>query len=129
MAAALLLFLSALTAVLGGFLFYIARIRGISLAYGNGLRAVYAAESGANWALKYLEKGSMENKKITIPLDGREARVTISSVTKEENSWKGKILSEGVDLDTKMMRLVKIEFLVEDGAERKILVKSVESNR
>ena len=103
--------------------------RGGSLAYGNGLSAIYTAESGANWALASLKQGPVENKEITISLDGREARVRISSVTKEGNTWKGKISSDGVDLQTKMMRFVKITFTVEDGGERKIMVESVESDR
>lgn len=103
--------------------------RGGSLAYGNGLSAIYTAESGANWALASLKQGPVENKEITISLDGREARVRISSVTKEGNTWKGKISSDGVDLQTKVMRFVKITFTVEDSGERKIMVESVESDR
>ena len=128
MAVSLLLLLSALTAVLGGLLFSLSRGRGGSLAYGNGLSAIYA-ESGANWALVSLKQGPVENKERTIPLDGREARVRISSVTKEGNTWKGKISSDGVDLQTKVMRFVKITFTVEDSGERKIMVESVESDR
>ena len=108
---------------------FLSRGRGGSLAYGNGLSAIYTAESGANWALASLKQGPVENKEITISLDGREARVRISSVTKEGNTWKGKISSDGVDLQTKVMRFVKITFTVEDGGERKIMVESVESNR
>lgn len=129
MAGSLLLLLSAVCAALGGFLFYMARSRGGSLTYGNGLHAVYAAESGANWALKYLAKGELENKKVTIPLAEQEARVTISFEEKEGAFWKGKIISDGVDLKTKMMRFVKIRFVIEEGAERKIVVESVESDR
>jgi len=62
-------------------------------------------------------------------LDGREARVRISSVTKEGHTWKGKISSDGVDLQTKAMRFVKITFTVEDSGERKIMVESVASDR
>ena len=127
MAVSLLLLLSALTAVLGGLLFSLSRGRGGSLAYRNGLSAIYA--SGANWALASLKQGPVENKERTIPLDGREARVRISSVTKEGNTWKGKISSDGVDLQTKAMRFVKITFTVEDGGERKIMVESVASDR
>ena len=129
MAVSLLLLLSALTAVLGGLLFSLSRGRGGSLAYGNGLSAIYAAESGANWALTSLRQGPVENKERTIPLDGREARVRISSVTKEGHTWKGKISSDGVDLQTKVMRFVKITFPVEDEGERKIMVESVASDR
>ena len=125
MAVSLLLLLSALTAVLGGLLFALSRGRGGSLVYGNGLSAIYTAESGANWALASLKQGPVENKEITISLDGREARVRISSVTKEGNTWKGKISSDGVDLQTKVMRFVKITFTVEDEGERKIMVESV----
>ena len=107
----------------------LSRGRGGSLAYRNGLSAIYAAESGANWALASLKQGPVENKERTIPLDGREARVRISSVTKEGNTWKGKISSDGVDLQTKAMRFVKITFTVEDGGERKIMVESVASDR
>ena len=56
MAVSLLLLLSALTAVLGGLLFSLSRGRGGSLAYRNGLSAIYAAESGANWALASLKQ-------------------------------------------------------------------------
>ncbi len=129
MAVSLLLLLSALTAVLGGLFFALSRGRGGSLAYGNGLSAIYTAESGANWALASLKQGPVENKEITISLDGREARVRISSVTKEGNTWKGKISSDGVDLQTKVMRFVKITFTVEDSGERKIMVESVASDR
>ena len=83
----------------------------------------------SNWALVSLKQGPVENKERTIPLDGREARVRISSVTKEGNTWKGKISSDGVDLQTKVMRFVKITFTVEDSGERKIMVESVESDR
>ena len=47
----------------------------------------------------------------------------------EGNTWKGKISSDGVDLQTKVMRFVKITFTVEDSGERKIMVESVESDR
>lgn len=47
----------------------------------------------------------------------------------ERNTWKGKISSDGVDLQTKVMRFVKITFTVEDEGERKIMVESVESDR
>lgn len=92
MAVSLLLLLSALTAVLGGLLFSLSRGRGGSLAYRNGLSAIYAAESGANWALASLKQGPVENKERTIPLDGREARVRISSVTKKEIHGKERFL-------------------------------------
>ena len=74
MAVSLLLLLSALTAVLGGLLFALSRGRGGSLAYGNGLSAIYTAESGANWALASLKQGPVENKEITISLDGEKRR-------------------------------------------------------
>lgn len=67
MAVSLLLLLSALTAVLGGLLFSLSRGRGGSLAYRNGLSAIYAAESGANWALASLKQGPVENKERTTP--------------------------------------------------------------
>lgn len=63
MAVSLLLLLSALTAVLGGLLFSLSRGRGGSMAYRNGLSAIYAAESGANWALASLRQGPVEIKK------------------------------------------------------------------
>ena len=66
-AVSLLPLLSVLTAVLGGLLFSLLRGRGGSLAYRNGLSAIYAAESGANWALASLKQGPVENKERTIP--------------------------------------------------------------
>ena len=81
MAVSLLLLLSALTAVLGGLLFSLSRGRGGSLAYRNGLSAIYAAESGANWALASLKQGPV---KITFTVeDGGERKIMVESVASD----------------------------------------------
>lgn len=67
MAVSLLLLLSALTAVLGGFS---SPFRGGAAGawhIRNGLSAIYAAESGANWALASLKRGDMKIKKEPSP--------------------------------------------------------------
>ncbi len=124
---AMLLLLAALVTVLSGLLLYMARSVGGSIAYGNGLRAVYAAESGANWALHSLRSGEIKSRKTVFSMAGTETRIQILNVIPSGGGWKGDILSRGVEVETKTKRFVRISFSVEEGNPRKIRVEKVMS--
>ena len=52
----LLITLSGVLVIIGGLLHYTLRFASAVIAYEEGLRAVYAAESGAQWGLAFLHK-------------------------------------------------------------------------
>jgi len=78
LALTLLLMLSAAAAIASGAVLLTARSASAPVAYGNSLRAVYAAESGAVWALASLKNGDIENKTISFTSEGTETTVRIS---------------------------------------------------
>lgn len=100
-------------------------------SYQQGLRAVYAAESGASWALAFLrEKGLSEAKTwnafdiktktfTLLPGDGTECNTVISlELVGEEKDWDkansaaGTIKATGTDVSG-VMRFVQIAFQME----------------
>ncbi len=125
----LLLALSSAAAVISGFLFYMTKSIGGTGAYGNGMRAAYAAESGVNWALENLKRGDIENGKISFTRSGAETEVSVEDVIKRENLWEGRILSKGTDINSKTVRYIAIDFSVTDGAEREVTVEDVRTDK
>lgn len=97
--------------------------------YGNGLRAVYAAESGAAWALASLRNGDIAEKKVTFSYDEAECLVKITELSKKRDQWEGRILSRGTDKKSHMVRYVTIDFSVTGGEKREISVENVGSDR
>lgn len=116
----LLLFMTGLLALSGGFLLWMGRAKEGVFHYREGLTSVYAAESGANWALAKLKE---EGKGHFAWTEGaRKVEVKIS-----ENDGKGTIISTAKDRDGGYKRYVKISYTVDD--ERKITVKGISSER
>ena len=97
--------------------------------YGNGLRAVYAAESGAAWALASLRNGDIAEKKVIFSYDEAECLVKITDLAKKRDQWEGRILSRGTDKKSHMVRYVTIDFSVTGGEKREISVENVGSDR
>ena len=123
-----LLFFTALLSVAGGFLYWMGRSRESLSHYRQGLVSVYAAESGANWALAYLKKEKVEKEsRYEIPVTGHRANVTISP----ENDGKGKITSYAMDEETRdHKRYVNISYSVtEKEGKRVLVVEEITSER
>ena len=125
----LLVALSSMLTLAGGFLFYLSHSASGSIVYGNGLRAVYAAESGANWGLASLEKGNITERTVTFSYDETDCLVKIANLVKNGNGLTGRILSRGTDKKSHMVRYVQIDFIVTEGEKRKISVENVGSGK
>ena len=121
--------LFSLLTLLGGFLFPFMHSAGESWMYGNGLRAVYAAESGAAWGLASLRNGDITEKNVIFSYDEAECLVKITDLAKKRDQWEGRILSRGTDKKSHMVRYVMIDFSVTGGEKREISVENVGSDR
>lgn len=104
MALSLLLFMTALLTVSVGFVFYQGRSRESVIRYRKGLASVYAAESGANWALSALSRGRREGTSFTI-----SGRTVVVSFQKD-----GNILSQAEDGNRDYRRYVNITYRMEE---------------
>lgn len=104
LALSLLLFMTALLTVSVGFVFYQGRSREAVIRYRKGLASVYAAESGANWALAALSRGVKEG--ISFTLNDRTVQVSFSQ--------NGRILSQAEDGNRDYRRYVNITYRMEE---------------
>lgn len=104
LALSLLLFMTALLTVSVGFVFYQGRSRESVIRYRKGLVSVYAAESGANWALSALSRGRREGTSFTI-----SGRTVVVSFQKD-----GNILSQAEDGNRDYRRYVNITYRMEE---------------
>ena len=104
LALSLLLFMTALLTVSVGFVFYQGRSRESVIRYRKGLASVYAAESGANWALSSLPRGVKEG--ISFTLNDRTVQVSFSQ--------NGRILSQAEDGNRDYRRYVNITYGMEE---------------
>lgn len=104
LALSLLLFMTALLTVSVGFVFYQGRSRESVIRYRKGLASVYAAESGASWALSALSRGRREGTSFTI--NGRTVMVSFPK--------DGNILSQAEDGNQDYRRYVNITYRKEE---------------
>lgn len=104
MALSLLLFMTALLTVSVGFVFYQGRSRESVIRYRKGLASVYAAESGASWALSALSRGRGEGTSFTI-----NGRTVMVSFLKD-----GNIRSQAEDGNRDYRRYVNITYRKEE---------------
>lgn len=111
LALSLLLFMTALLTVSVGFVFYQGRSRESVIRYRKGLASVYAAESGASWALSALSRGRREGTSFTI--NGRTVEVSFLK--------DGNILSQAEDGNRDYRRYVNISYKAEE-VEGKALI-------
>ena len=123
-----LLFLSGLLTLSCGLLFYMEKGRESLGVYENGLKSVYAAESGANLALAKLAKipinGKLQLQSQPFSQNGRDVKVTISELGEE-----GTVFSIARDSEDRYIRYVKITYTVEMiGNNRYIRVGKITSD-
>lgn len=104
LALSLLLFMTALLTVSVGFVFYQGRSRESVIRYRKGLASVYAAESGASWALSSLSRDRREGTSFTI-----NHRTVMVSFPKD-----GNILSQAEDENRDYRRYVNITYGMEE---------------
>lgn len=104
LALSLLLFMTALLTVSVGFVFYQGRSRESVIRYRKGLASVYAAESGASWALSALSRGRREGTSFTI--NGRTVMVSFPR--------DGNIRSQAEDGNRDYRRYVNITYEMEE---------------
>lgn len=117
----LLLFLAALMAISAGFIAWQGRSRESLTRYRKGLVSVYAAESGASWALAALNRGQ-EKKETSFTMNGRT--VTVSFPADSE------ILSMAEDEHKDYRRYVKLTCTVEEADGKHIVtVEDIRSDR
>lgn len=104
LALSLLLFMTALLTVSVGFVFYQGRSRESVIRYRKSLASVYAAESGANWALSALSRDRSE--KISFTINHRTVKVSFPK--------DGNILSQAEDGNRDYRRYVNITYEMEE---------------
>lgn len=120
----LLIFLSALAVVSGSFLLFAGRARAALSVYEEGLKSVYAAESGANWGLQALKAGPL-GRRVTFHLDDR-----IVTVEASEDGSGGKLSARAEKANGDYLRYVHISYsLVEEDGVRKLKVEDLGSDR
>lgn len=121
----LLLLLASLLSLCGSFLYWMGRSRESLDHYKRGLRSVYAAESGANWALASVKREKPGEEAILFTVDDHTV-----TVKRKENSGKGTISSTAVDSHGEYKRYVHISYtLVEENGKRTLRVEEIHSDR
>ena len=79
MALCLLILFSMLLTLFTGLLFFLSHTAAEVYLYREGLRSVYAAESGANWGIGYVEEGNTESAAVTLTENGRTVKVNVKA--------------------------------------------------
>ncbi len=79
MALCLLILFSMLLTLFTGLLFFLSHTAAEVYLYREGLRSVYAAESGANWGIGYVEEGNTESAAVTFAENGRTVKVNVKA--------------------------------------------------
>ena len=115
----LLLFMTALLTLSVAFVFYEGRSGVSVLRYRKGLVSVYAAESGANWALASLSRKGTAGE-ISFSLNDRTVAVSFP--------WKGAILSQAEDENRDYRRYVRLTYQKdEEEGKTRIRVEDIRS--
>lgn len=115
----LLLFMTALLTVSVAFVFYEGRSGESVLRYRKGLVSVYAAESGANWALASLSRKGTAGE-ISFSLNDRTVAVSFPR--------KGAILSQAEDGNRDYRRYVNLTYKKdEEEGKTRIRVEDIRS--
>ena len=128
LALTLLILLSGVLTLVAGLLLYLQRTDATAYYYENGLASVYGAESGANWALVWLQKGNTGNVTKTFTLGNRKVKVVIQDSTSTGGS--GYIKSSAGDAKGNHMRYLKLTYTAEDREEgRQITVEDISSDK
>ncbi len=113
MAICLLLLFSMLVTLCAGLLFFLSHTAAEVYLYREGLRSVYAAESGANWGIGYLQGGGREDAAVSFAEDGRSIRV---NVTVDEETQSGTIESTAQDGEGGNQRVLLLTYTLADEA-------------
>ena len=120
----LLLFLASLLPVAGAFLRFTGQSEMTLTVYQEGLISVYAAESGANWALEALKAAPLDRR---VTFDVNRRHVTVEA---EEHDRSGRLTASAVSKSGNYKRYISISYSVteEDGA-RRLQVEDIQSDK
>lgn len=115
--------------VMSGTVFYFTRQSIMNERYGMGLRALYIAESGANWGLLFVKsyEGEKKEKQVTFSVGKGKAEVFV----KREQSGKREvwqIRSRGIDEVSQTVRYVTLTVSVAKEMKA-VKVENVSSDR
>ncbi|BBK25782.1 hypothetical protein [Dialister hominis] len=112
----LILLFSALLSASTALVFFLTRGSAAAVSHEEGLRSVYAAESGANWALSRLSSGAGGSTALTLEEGDRTILVRI---TDDGESGRIKVRSENEKGDHR--RFLTIDFSSETVDGKRIL--------
>ncbi len=125
MAICLLILFSMLLTLGAALLFFLSHTAAEVYLYREGLRSVYAAESGANWALGYLKEGNTESTTASLTENARTVKVTLKQDAK---SGGGTITSTAYDSEGGNKRTLTLTYtLAEEDDGVTVTVTDVKS--
>lgn len=107
MALSMIWMMAAFLILLSGMALYLARSAAMNASKSQGIRAVYAAESGALWAVEALRHGK-EPSQTHISLGNADAEVTLTWEGTSSKGKEGVIESVGKDTISGNERMVKL---------------------
>ena len=105
MAICLLILFSMLLTLFTALLFYMSHTASEVYLYREGLRSVYAAESGANWGIGYLKEGNRDDTSAVLHENGRTVRVTVTAPTSSADGVITSTASDGEGGNKRSLRL------------------------
>ena len=115
MALCLLILFSMLLTLFTGLLFFLSHTAAEVYLYREGLRSVYGAESGANWAIGYLKEGNIDSASASFTENGRSVTVMVQ---KDSKTGSGTITSTAIDDaggNKRILQLTYTQTMCEDG--------------
>lgn len=121
----LLVTMASLITVMAGILWAAVHFVRAGSAAEEGLRAQYAAESGAVWGLEMVKARGLENRTAEFPL-GSEAGCTVR--IRKNSESEGAIDARGRS-GTGMLRYVRLTVNVSGEEPRTVIVKEVGNNK
>ncbi len=125
MAICLLILFSMLLSLFAALLFFLSHTASEVYLYREGLRSVYAAESGANWAIGYLKEGNTDAASANLEENGRTIAVKIVMPTEKAD---GTIESSAVDSEGGNKKVLRLTFaLSEADGETSVTVTDVKT--
>ncbi len=123
MAICLLILFSMLLTLFTGLLFFLSHTAAEVYLYREGQRSVYAAESGANWAIGYLKEGNEDAASVTFDENSRTVTVKVQMPTEKA---AGTIESIAADSDGGNKKVLRITYtLGEEDGETAVTIKTV----
>lgn len=125
----MILAFAGLLTVLTGLLYGAVYRERADLSYEQGIAAAYAAESGAVWALAYLQSGELPEGRFEREIsagEGTSCAVRIEKTGENGAFWQGTVKTRGLHASSGTLRYLQLTVSAEGEAPRTVKVEDLQ---